>query len=626
MKWKLVAISLAFMVLGAMILSLVLLPANNVKAIQPTPTPGKTLLRLGASELEESPPGEVGSGDVSPMDQQIYYSTADAEVLQGYPTSNYGASSDMRVGYDDYLNPDGQIVRGLVRFDLSSLPTGATIDSATLRVYLVASWDYPDYTRTCTAYRIPSDWSESTVTWDNAPSPAEAYGSTGVTHGVWGWYSFDVTDLVRAWYNGTYTNRGIMLRGPEYSGTDSSWKAFSTKEGSYQPQLVVDYTVSSGPIVTSITPNNGQQGTVVHITNLAGSNFQSGAAVKLVKTGETDINATNVVVVSASQITCDLDLSGAATGQWDVVVTNLDMQSVTLSNGFTVEVMEEDTWYAYLPLVLKNYPGKYAVIVGVADYQYINDLDYTDDDAQDFYNTLVNQCGFQSDDIKLLTDSQATKSAIQDAITNWLDSREGAGSLVVIFFSGHGGNDMPDANGDETYGDDEYICPYNSSLYSWAYDISDDQLDTWLSALESQNIVVFIDSCFSGGMIRGPQDAVSRGINKATGEPGAAEASAEGDGFARDVNKPGRVVLTASSDTQLSWEFGLLQNGAFTYYLVAGLQSSSADTSGNGMVSAEEAYSYLQDRVDNYVYPRTGWHQDPQLYDGVSGDVDLSQP
>jgi hypothetical protein len=90
---------------------------------------------------------------------------------------------------------------------------------------------------------------------------------------------------------------------------------------------------------------------MVHITNLAGSNFQTGATVKLTRSGQSDINATNVVWVSASQIACDLDLTGAATGQWNVVVTNPDPQSGTLSNGFTVSGAPN---LVCLPLVLKN--------------------------------------------------------------------------------------------------------------------------------------------------------------------------------------------------------------------------------------------------------------------------------
>jgi uncharacterized repeat protein (TIGR01451 family) len=95
-------------------------------------------------------------------------------------------------------------------------------------------------------------------------------------------------------------------------------------------------TTAPAPTVTSITPNTGLDTGIVSITNLVGTNFQSGATVKLTKSGESDINATNVNVASDTQITCDLDLTGATAGQWNVVVTNPDAQSGTLSNGFTV--------------------------------------------------------------------------------------------------------------------------------------------------------------------------------------------------------------------------------------------------------------------------------------------------
>ena len=86
---------------------------------------------------------------------------------------------------------------------------------------------------------------------------------------------------------------------------------------------------------------------MVHITDLAGSGFQSGATVRLIKTGQADIVATNVGV-SDSKITCDFDLGGACPGQWTVRVTNPDSGYVELDNGFTVKVR------VYLPLALKN--------------------------------------------------------------------------------------------------------------------------------------------------------------------------------------------------------------------------------------------------------------------------------
>ncbi|MGC9334852.1 MAG: hypothetical protein ACP5JJ_11930, partial [Anaerolineae bacterium] len=62
------------------------------------------------------------------------------------------------------------------------------------------------------------------------------------------------------------------------------------------------------------------------------------------------------VVVTSSQITCDFDLLGAATGAWNVVVTNPDTQSGTLANGFTVTQPGVMDHYVYLPLVLRRWP------------------------------------------------------------------------------------------------------------------------------------------------------------------------------------------------------------------------------------------------------------------------------
>ncbi len=108
------------------------------------------------------------------------------------------------------------------------------------------------------------------------------------------------------------------------------------------------------PTVTSITPGSAMNTGTVHVTNLAGTNLLPGASVLLTKSGETPIPGDSVVVVPPNQITCDLDLSGAATGLWNVKVTNPDAQWGELANGF---VIMDETWTkTFLPLVLRNHP------------------------------------------------------------------------------------------------------------------------------------------------------------------------------------------------------------------------------------------------------------------------------
>jgi hypothetical protein len=77
------------------------------------------------------------------------------------------------------------------------------------------------------------------------------------------------------------------------------------------------------------------------VTDLSGENFIVGTtpSVWLAKTAEVNIVATDVKVVSPTQITCTLPLSpykSTLPGKWDVVVKNADGQSGMLANGFTL--------------------------------------------------------------------------------------------------------------------------------------------------------------------------------------------------------------------------------------------------------------------------------------------------
>jgi hypothetical protein len=153
------------------------------------------------------------------------------------------------------MNPNGRIVRSLIKFDLGSLPANAAVQSAKLRVYYGGYWDYPNRVRTVTAYRITGDWTESEVTWDNKPSPSTAYGSVDIpANADWGWRELDVRDLVQSWVNGSIANQGVMLRGPEASGTDSSYRKFGTRESLYPPELVINYLAAAAASQAPATP------------------------------------------------------------------------------------------------------------------------------------------------------------------------------------------------------------------------------------------------------------------------------------------------------------------------------------------------------------------------------------
>ena len=276
----------------------------------------------------------------------------------------------------------------------------------------------------------------------------------------------------------------------------------------------------------------------------------------------------------------------------------------------------------------------YAVICGVSDYlnPEIGNLDYCDDDAKDIRSALVASNNWSSSNITLLVNSAATKSAIQTAIQN-MANKSDEDDVCLFFFSGHGAIGDYDIDPyDELDGYDEYMCPYDSAVYGWYNDIRDDEFSVWIAGLPTNKYIILLDTCESGGQIKGKESAKSKrtaknlvGV-KASGNI----APQKGDGFAadlipataigtkKDLDDNGRgVVITACDDDEGSYEYSELENGVFTYYLLEGM-AGYADADSDNHVSAEELYNYTSPLVTNYTYD-----QHPQLYDAFAGNLDF---
>lgn len=166
---------------------------------------------------------------------------ADAGILEGLPAENSGADVAMLAGYSPSATPDDVppgAARLLLQFDVAAIPAGAVINSATLMLRLVSSWDVPGEEAICMVQRVVDPWQEETVTWANAPAVGERSGWARVPHAQWGWYGFDVTLLVRGWQRDDYANHGLMVSGDE---ARPNWRGFSSREGDYAPQLVINY-------------------------------------------------------------------------------------------------------------------------------------------------------------------------------------------------------------------------------------------------------------------------------------------------------------------------------------------------------------------------------------------------
>jgi hypothetical protein len=154
------------------------------------------------------------------------------------PLTNYGDDNRIEVRPDN-----GADRRGLLKFDLSSIPSNAVISSATLYLY-----EQDNKTgQTTHVYRVTSDWNEHTVTW-------RSWNLFGGDFDIsTSYYSYipdqkdclltlDITNLVREWVNGTYNNYGVML----YSTGPNHIIGYSSKEdgtAGRRPKLDVIFTL-----------------------------------------------------------------------------------------------------------------------------------------------------------------------------------------------------------------------------------------------------------------------------------------------------------------------------------------------------------------------------------------------
>lgn len=190
-------------------------------------------------------------------------------------TVNYGQNTVVEVSRGGRDN-------GLWRFDLTSVPTNSVIVSATLSLYnqtpgagncnqpgtlprrfdlfrVLRAWDEGNQvsqpvTSTTGAHGATGDY----AILDNGPATDIPWGGRGMAAGTdyadevvsyanvlnTGWYSWNVTSLVRDWVRGDLPNYGLTLRDASgYSDINCEWRDFTSAQGTaaQRPKLTLLY-------------------------------------------------------------------------------------------------------------------------------------------------------------------------------------------------------------------------------------------------------------------------------------------------------------------------------------------------------------------------------------------------
>ncbi len=191
--------------------------------------------------------GYLGVSNTLPL-----HPAADNYLNEGSTTRNYGSCTSILV--------DGQNnsrLRALLKFDLSSIPAGATITGATLQ--MVATAVQSSNAFAINVHKVTTAWAEgslcnangtpnwtATNPWTIAGGDFDATVQATTNVSTTGTYTWAINNsLIQGWYNTPASNMGMLLKFNTEGGANEP-KTFSSSEGTFAPVLSVTYTTSNG--------------------------------------------------------------------------------------------------------------------------------------------------------------------------------------------------------------------------------------------------------------------------------------------------------------------------------------------------------------------------------------------
>ena len=223
------------------------------------------------------------------------------------------------------------------------------------------------------------------------------------------------------------------------------------------------------------------------------------------------------------------------------------------------------------------YDDSWAVIIGIDKYQYSDPLHYAVKDAEAVRDMLINKFDYPIENIRYLTDEEATLSNIKLNLGEVATSA-GENDRILVFYSGHG-ETLEGADGSKK----GYIIPYEGKQDNpFGTGFSMSEIATTAQMSKAKHMLFLMDACYSGLM----KENV-KGLSK----------SQEKGYLSKIANEKARQIITAGGGDEQVIERDEWQHSAFTKNLIEGLDTWEADSNEDGYITADELSGYLRENV-----------------------------
>ena len=242
-----------------------------------------------------------------------------------------------------------------------------------------------------------------------------------------------------------------------------------------------------------------------------------------------------------------------------------------------------------------TYRESWALVIGINEYDNISPLEHATNDATVVSNVLKKRFGFPEENIIVLLNKHATKTAIIKSFMSFTKKDKiQPDDRILVFFAGHGHTILGKR------GEVGFLIPSDGKTEEVESLIRWDDLTRNSDLVQAKHVLFFMDACYGGlalkrspafGSMRFLGDMLKRYARQVLTAGKADETVADGNGI-----RPGHSIFTA--------------------HLLNALEGAAATQ--EGIITASGVMAYVYDRVGRDQYS----HQTPH-YGFFDGDGDF---